>query len=53
MDDKQPVNEPVRAFTDFGGTEFDVGYGLAGGGCGVYAVCVNCGAIVSKVQDED
>jgi hypothetical protein len=36
-----------------GGREFEVSFGLAGGGYGVYEYCVGCGTIVSKMQVED
>jgi hypothetical protein len=36
-----------------GGQEFEGGFGLAGGGYGVYEYCVGCGTIVSKTQVED
>lgn len=44
-----PENCP-RCGTD--STEFESGYGLAGGGCGVYTACNTCGLIVSKRQDD-
>lgn len=31
----------------------EVGYGLAGGGCGVYSVCNECNAIFDKFQDPE
>jgi hypothetical protein len=31
---------------------FEMGYGLAGGGLGVYEFCVACGQIVSKTLDQ-
>lgn len=31
--------------------ELEVGYGLAGGGCGVYYWCPKCSKIISKTQD--
>lgn len=30
-----------------------VGYGLAGGGCGIYWTCDHCNLIVQKRQDRD
>lgn len=35
-----------------GGTDFDQGYGMAGGGMGVYSYCIACGKVTSKVQTE-
>ena len=35
-----------------GGTEFEAGYGMAGGGMGAYMYCCKCGEIASKVQDQ-
>ena len=31
---------------------WEVGYGLAGGGCGVYHYCNLCESVVDKMQDE-
>lgn len=31
--------------------ELEAGYGLAGGGIGVYMYCPKCGLITNKVQD--
>ncbi len=33
------------------GGELDMGYGMAGGGMGVYEYCTECGAIASKTED--
>jgi transcription elongation factor Elf1 len=30
-----------------------VSYGLAGGGCGLYTSCVECGNVVSKSTEDD
>lgn len=35
-----------------GSQDSDVGYGLAGGGIGVYSICNGCGKIFNKVMDE-
>ena len=32
---------------------WEVGYGLAGGGMGVYTYCNPCGRVVDKVQDRN
>ncbi len=32
--------------------EAECGYGMAGGGVGVYIYCPNCGQILSKTQTE-
>ena len=37
--------------SDCPGPEFEMGYGLAGGGIGVYEFCDVCERIVSKTQD--
>lgn len=31
----------------------EMGYGMAGGGMGVYEYCDNCGKVVSKTEDQD
>lgn len=33
--------------------EPEVGYGLAGGGMGVYSYCPVCGMVIEKVQDPE
>lgn len=33
------------------GSNFDMGFGLAGGGFGPYTYCVDCGAVVHKTQE--
>jgi hypothetical protein len=33
--------------------EPEIGYGLEGGGCGVYEYCPVCGRMLSKTQDEE
>lgn len=33
-------------------TEPEIGFGLAGGGYGVYTLCIVCGRILSKDQEE-
>jgi hypothetical protein len=35
------------------GGETDVGYGLAGGGIGVYTYCTSCNRILDKTQDKE
>lgn len=35
------------------GARLEIGYGLAGGGCGVYEFCENCETIVTKDQDSE
>jgi hypothetical protein len=35
------------------GGETEEGFGLAGGGMGVYTYCVDCGAITSKIMVAD
>lgn len=34
-------------------SDWDVGYGLAGGGMGIYTHCKRCEKIIDKVQDAD
>lgn len=31
----------------------DLGYGLAGGGRGIYTYCLDCGQVIDKTQDSD
>jgi hypothetical protein len=33
------------------GIKIELGYGLAGGGCGVYKYCEECGTVFDKSQD--
>jgi len=33
--------------------KLETGYGLAGGGIGVYEYCTSCNKVVSKSQDDD
>ena len=35
------------------GSNTETGYGLAGGGMGVYTYCVKCGVVVSKSIEPD
>ena len=35
------------------GTPIEQGYGLAGGGCGVYTYCPKCEVILDKWQDPE
>lgn len=46
--DDEPMNPCPRC-----GAETEMGYGLAGGGCGVYLWCDVCQDVVSKTQDEE
>lgn len=33
------------------GIKIEMGYGLAGGGIGVYSYCLDCACVFDKVQD--
>lgn len=46
-----PERQPEKCPT-CGGTDFGQGYGMAGGGMGVYSYCTNCGKVTSKVETE-
>ena len=35
------------------GTELEIGFGLAGGGYGVYEYCPKCAEVIGKDQEED
>jgi len=50
---KKPLPETAPdKCPDCGCKETEGGYGLAGGGIGFYESCLNCGKIVSKIEDE-
>ncbi len=47
------MGEAVCSRADCPGEEgWEIGYGLAGGGCGVYHYCDKCEKVVDKTQDE-
>ena len=31
----------------------EIGYGLTGGGCGIYSYCGECGRMLAKTQDHE
>ena len=45
-----PDREP-DACPKCGCRKLATGYGLAGGGCGVYTYCEACGTLTSKIED--
>ena len=50
---EQQVPEPGKEDCPHDPETWEAGYGLAGGGCGVYHYCPVCEKIVNKVQDID
>ena len=48
-------DEPLLDFCPHCGVETKFGYGLAGGGMGVYRYCENeeCGKYFAKIQEKD
>ena len=43
----------IAACPHCGGQEFSMGFGLAGGGYGIYEICDACCMVVSKTQESD
>ena len=51
MDEKK--EEPPYDYCPVCKTELEAGFGLAGGGYGVYMYCPKCEKIITKTQVED
>lgn len=53
QDPKIPdLDQSIRC-PDHPNTEPEDGYGLGGGGIGIYTFCPECGKILSKMQDPE
>ena len=53
MDDKPNIPEYAPDVCPKCQGELEAGFGLVGGGYGVYMYCSRCGEIVSKTQVDD